>query len=222
MSKVNLLVPAVLCLAIFMFWPRGIQAPAPIPLCHSGADEQTPRPGVWVRLELNAEAVANHMANHPHDYVIDESGHLTPGEPYDDTCGPTVARPGFQGCWAMASEISEARYRALCIIEEHNIHVPSEFAELAWPDSPYMKKACKCGRGSVRGAALNRSAGALLARLKRAGLIQWNQVYEQWELAEGGRAALAEYRARIHAILQPVALTAGPVVSANVSASGLS
>ncbi len=62
--------------------------------------------------------------------------------------------------------------KALAIIRDHEIELPSQFADLMWPNSPARHVSYKCGPyGSSRGIALNRAAGAFLGRLRKQGLI---------------------------------------------------
>jgi hypothetical protein len=86
--------------------------------------------------------------------------------------------------------------RALAIIQANEIVLPSQLAPLLWPDSPKWKRVYKCGPyGASQGIAMNRAAGALLGRLRQAGLIEgpsyWPGHYVRpASLTASGRALL--------------------------------
>jgi len=90
----------------------------------------------------------------------------------------------------------KATIRALLLIRDYeNIHRPTEFARLMWPDSEGWQRVGKIGHGSHRGVGLLLVAGGFLARLKYKGLIldHCNRDYSHdYYLTSEGRKLLEE------------------------------
>ena len=82
---------------------------------------------------------------------------------------------------------------ALRVVQRHKVTTPAQFANLMWPDSPAHKRHYKVGnsRGTAQGAALNRSAGAYLGKLKKWGLVSYHPLMGYF-LTVTGCAVLAE------------------------------
>jgi len=82
-------------------------------------------------------------------------------------------------------KLSAKTLAALQIIRAHPGIQPREFARLMWPDSDGFRRSSRCGRGSSRGGGMNLAGGGYLGRLRRCGLITWDQ-----SLTEAGLEAL--------------------------------
>lgn len=74
--------------------------------------------------------------------------------------------------------MTDATKRALTIIRDHGPIRPREFADLMWPDSPGHNRYSKCGpKGSHRGGGMYLAAGGYLGKLRRRGLIRYEDHY---------------------------------------------
>ena len=84
--------------------------------------------------------------------------------------------------------MSTKQVHALMILRDHGPLTPREFARLMWPpDTPGWSQPQRCG---PHAGGMSLAAGALLARLLKAGLCQPAYWTYQRELTDAGRQAL--------------------------------
>lgn len=85
-------------------------------------------------------------------------------------------------------KITTKTLRALEVIRDHNITMPSQFARLLWPNAPGWKVAVRTGRGSSRGRQMKSAGGVYLARLVKRDLIM--ETGRGYMLTKAGREVL--------------------------------
>lgn len=96
-------------------------------------------------------------------------------------------------------KITPTTVRALCIIRDHEITMPRQFAQFMWPDSIEWNHSVKCGHGVHRGGGMYLAAGGYLGKLEKRGLIKchiaWGYTtrFRSFELTPAGKAALDQY-----------------------------
>jgi hypothetical protein len=149
--------------------------------------------GVWSHVLLGVNLVVLVVVGSPGTPLGDAVMHAI----YDDILSGAVPRIRslsvgdtvqvgeiFLMCQSMGFEeppapVTPARTRALQILAdvkpdfEYRSEVyPAQFAHLMWPDSPAWSKISNVGHGAARGVGIKRSAGALLGKMEREGLVR--------------------------------------------------
>jgi hypothetical protein len=91
--------------------------------------------------------------------------------------------------------ITDKRAKALAIIENNRIDMPSSFARLMWPGNPAWKRPSKAGpNGSAHGGGMRLAGGAFLGKLIKAELVRRSGLSNIYYLTIDGENSLAEYR----------------------------
>lgn len=93
--------------------------------------------------------------------------------------------------------ITDKAAKALQIIRDHNITMPSQFGRLLWPDDPGWKRLGKAGpNGVAHGTGMRLASGAYLGKLERRGLIRRRYSIDEnrpYALTDAGTTALNEW-----------------------------
>lgn len=94
----------------------------------------------------------------------------------------------------------KATIRALQLLrDDEDIHRPTEFARMMWPDSEGWQRVGKIGHGSHRGVGMILAGGGFLGKLRAQGLIiisldrDYRSYSNNYYLTSEGRRILKEY-----------------------------
>lgn len=96
------------------------------------------------------------------------------------------------------AKMTEARRKALAILDNHGPVTAGQFARMMWPDSPGWSRPIGCGpKGSHKGRGMYLSAGCYLNKLKNDGLADFVirslfHVQYTWVITSQGRRLLKE------------------------------
>lgn len=81
-----------------------------------------------------------------------------------------------------------ATVKALRIIRDHQINMPSVFGRFMWPDNPNWTHSGQAGNGQAKGVGMRLASGAFLGRLKKSGLVR--ETNDCYKLTPEGQATL--------------------------------